>query len=144
MASLTVTGKSLGSKRKLFSDFSIPIDPDWQGDDGVTLRDLITATVAEQVNAYEKRQADRKFLRALTTKEISAGLAKGKVDSGGFEGKPVKIDLGNATATALQAFTDGLYLVSVDGQDQRDLDGQLFLTEESSVAFIRLTLLAGG
>jgi len=103
---LLVSGKSLGSKRKLFADFSIPIEPQWLGDDGVTLRGLITATVTQQVSAYEKRQADKQFIRALTTKDISAGIKKGK--------------------------------------EQKDLDAQLFLNQESTITFIRLTLLAGG
>ena len=141
---LKVTGKSLGSRRKLFADFSIPIQPQWLGDDGVTLRDLITATVTEQVAAYEKRQADRQFIRALTAKDISAGIEKGKIDSGGSEIEPVKIDGSAALATALEAFSDGLYLVSVDGEEKKDLDAQLFLAEDSTIAFIRLTLLAGG
>ena len=144
MGMLKVTGKSLGSRRKLFADFSIPIQPQWLGDDGVTLRDLIQATVAEQVAAYEKRQADRQFIRALTAKDISAGIEKGKIDSGGSEIEPVKIDGSAALATAIEAFSDGLYLVSVDGEEKKDLDAQLFLAEDSTIAFIRLTLLAGG
>ena len=144
MGMLKVTGKSLGSRRKLFADFSIPIQPQWLGDDGVTLRDLITATVTEQVAAYEKRQADRQFIRALTAKDISAGIEKGKIDSGGSEIEPVKIDGSAALATALEAFSDGLYLVSVAGEEKKDLDAQLFLAEDSTIAFIRLTLLAGG
>ena len=144
MGMLKVTGKSLGSRRKLFADFSIPIQPQWLGDDGVTLRDLITATVTEQVAAYEKRQADRQFIRALTAKDISEGIQKGKIDSGGSEIEPVKIDGSAALATALEAFSDGLYLVSVDGEEKKDLDAQLFLAEDSTIAFIRLTLLAGG
>ena len=144
MGMLKVTGKSLGSRRKLFADFSIPIQPQWLGNDGVTLRDLITATVTEQVAAYEKRQADRQFIRALTAKDISEGIQKGKIDSGGSEIEPVKIDGSAALATALEAFSDGLYLVSVDGEEKKDLDAQLFLAEDSTIAFIRLTLLAGG
>jgi len=144
MSILTVTGKALGSRRKLFADFSIPIEPQWLGDDGVTLRDLITATVTQQVAAYEKRQADRQFIRALTTKDISEGLAKGKIDSGGSEIEPAEIDLSSAVATAIEAYSDGLYLVAIDGEDKKELDAQLFLQQESTIAFIRLTLLAGG
>jgi hypothetical protein len=44
----------------------------------------------------------------------------------------------------LQAFEDGLYLVVLDGQEQRSLDAQLFLQPDSRVAFVRLTMLAGG
>jgi hypothetical protein len=55
-----------------------------------------------------------------------------------------KVDADEAVATALEAFEDGLYLVVVDGQELRNLDAQVFLQPDSRVAFVRLTLLAGG
>ncbi len=55
-----------------------------------------------------------------------------------------KVDVNEAIATALEAFEDGLYLVIVDGQEQRSLDGQVFLNADSKIAFVRLTMLAGG
>lgn len=47
-------------------------------------------------------------------------------------------------ATALEAFEDGLYLVVVDEREQRSLDAQVFLQPDSTVAFVRLVMLAGG
>jgi hypothetical protein len=43
----------------------------------------------------------------------------------------------------LQAFEDGLYLVAVDGVEQRNLDARIFLAADSRVVFIRLVFLAG-
>ena len=49
-----------------------------------------------------------------------------------------------ASAVALEAFEDGIYLVIVDGEEQRELDRQIFLQPDSKVAFVRLVMLAGG
>ena len=46
-------------------------------------------------------------------------------------------------AAALQGFEDGLYLVVLDGVEQRELDRQVYLTAESRLVFLRLTFLAG-
>ena len=144
MTQVTIEGTSLGSKKRLFEDFSIPIDPDNFGGGGITLRDLVESTVRQQVAAFEKRQADRKFIRVLTEREIAAGETAGKIDSGGseIEAKPVEAD--DAVANALEAFEDGLYLIAIDGKEFRSLDQQLFLQEDSRVTFVRLTMLAGG
>ena len=39
---------------------------------------------------------------------------------------------------------DGLYLVVVDGVEQRSLDSQVFVNPDSRVTFVRLVMLAGG
>lgn len=141
---LTISGKSLGVKKSLFADFSLPLPPGLQGDDGVTLRRLVEHLVREEVAAFQKRQREGRMLRVLTTRDIVEGAEKGKIFSGGSEIEPQAIDPDAAVATALQAFEDGLYLVVLDGQQQRELDGQVFLQPDSQITFLRLTLLAGG
>jgi len=49
-----------------------------------------------------------------------------------------------AAAAAIEAFTDGLFLVVLDEAEIRDLDAPLTLTESSRLSFIRLARLAGG
>jgi hypothetical protein len=44
----------------------------------------------------------------------------------------------------LQAFEDGLFLVILDGEEQRELDSQIFLQADSHVVFVRMVMLAGG
>lgn len=51
--------------------------------------------------------------------------------------------MGQAIGTALRAFEDGLYLVILDGKEQRDLDEQVFPGPDSHVTFLRLVMLAG-
>ena len=55
-----------------------------------------------------------------------------------------KVDEEDAVGAALQAFEDGLYLVVLDGEEQRELDREVYLQPDSRVTFVRLAMLAGG
>ncbi len=141
---MVIVGKSLGQKKKLFEDWSIPIPPEFRDDNGVTLRQLIESVVRAEVTAFKERQLDRQFVHVLTSKQIEAGAVKGKIQSGGSDVPLQEVDAESAVGTALQAFEDGLYLVVIDGIEQTELDQQVFVQDESQIVFIRLTLLAGG
>ncbi|MGL4552582.1 MAG: hypothetical protein ACRC33_15525 [Gemmataceae bacterium] len=140
---LTISGKALGKKKPLFDDFSIPFPPDLGDGGSTTLRDLISRVVRGEVEAFKTRQEERKLVKALSASDIAKGAVRGKIDMGGRDLQQ-KVDVDEATGVALQAFEDGLYLVIVDGAEQRDLDAQLFIKPDSSVAFVRLVMLAGG
>ena len=140
---LTISGKALGRKKPLFADWSIPFPPDLGDGGSLTLRDLIGRVVRSEVEAFKKRQQERKLFRALTERQIQEAAAKGKVEMGGSD-LDQKVDPDEAVATALEAFEDGLYLVVVDEQEQRSLDAQVYLRPDSKVAFVRLVMLAGG
>lgn len=143
---LTITGNAIGKRRPLFEDFSVPAPPDITNADGgpedLTLRDLITHIVRQQVADFRKRQEARKFLRVLSEREIEDAAARGKIESGGSDISQ-SVDEDQAVATAHQAFEDGLYLVLIDGEEQRDLDRQIYLQPDSRITFIRLVFLAG-
>ena len=141
---LTISGKALGRKKPLFADFSVPPPANLAEGGGATLRDLLECIVRGEVAAFRRRQEHRQFLRALTAREIEAGAEAGKIEAGGSEVPLQQVDEEQAVAAALTAFEDGLYLVVLDGQEERDLDAQVFLQPDSRLTFVRLTLLAGG
>src|SRR5947209_5377356 len=130
---ITISGKTLGKKKPLFADWSIPFPPDL-GDGALTLRQLISRIVRAEVEAFAQRQQERRLVRALTAGDIDKGVVKGKVDLGGRNLKQ-EVDVEEAIGTALQAFEDGLYLVILDGNEQRDLDHEVRLQPDSRVAF---------
>lgn len=141
---LTIDGKVIGRKKPLFSEWSIALPPDTGGGgDPWTLRRLITRIVLEEVAAFRERQEERKIIKALTATQIEEGVAKGKVDMGGRDLQQ-KVDPEAAVAAALQAFEDGIYLVVLDGEEQRDLDKEIHVQPDSRVTFVRLALLSGG
>ncbi len=143
---LTIKGKALGRRRPIFEDYSIP-PPDDRGDGGpFTLRDLITHVVHQEVAAFEKRQESRRLDRVLSPEQIDEAAERGKISAEGRDpklGPPPKVDVESAVAVALEGFVDGLYLVSIDGLEYRDLDAIVKLDPDSRVTFIRLTFLAG-
>lgn len=141
---LTIDSLMVGTKRRLFEGFSIPMPPEVEGDSGITLRKLIERIVRSEVEAFNDRQHSRQFIRALTAREIADGEEKGKIDSGGSDVPVKETDVDDAIATAIEAFQDGIYFVSIDEQQHTDMDAELFLQPDSRVTFIRLTLLAGG
>ena len=142
-----VSGKALGRRKPLFEDFSVPLPPAGQdrggGDGGMTLRDLIERIVRHEVRAFHDRQDHRRFVRALSAREIERGLEAGKVDAGGHDGPATAVDPDAAVAVALQGFEDGLYLVVLDGAELRELDAQVYPRADSRITFVRLVFLAG-
>jgi hypothetical protein len=140
-----VVARALGKKRALIPEWSVtvPTEPSDRGDGGLTLRELIERIVHAEVAAFEERQEARRFVRVLSDREIAKDQEIGKIDPGG-RNLDQRVEPENAVATALQAFEDGLYLVILDGVEQRDLDKQVYVTADSHVVFLRLTFLAGG
>jgi len=140
---LTVSAKALGRKKPLFEDYSVAPPAALAANQPVTLRELIGHVVRSEVAAFKQRQAERRLFKALTAKQIEAGLAAGKVQASGSD-LDQQVDPEQAVATALEAFTDGLFLVVVDETEVTDLDSVLQLTDSSRLTFIRMTMLAGG
>lgn len=140
---LVIETRALGRKRQLLDDWSIDLPPAPQaGDGGPTLRDLITHVVRAEVAAFRKRQRDRTLIRVLSEHEVAEGAARGKVDPGGRPAAQ-EVDEDAAVGVALAGFEDGLYLVILDGQEQKDLDAPVYPRPDSRMVFLRLAFLAG-
>ena len=116
---------------------------DPHGGGRITLRDLISHIVRTEVDGFRTRQEEYRVIRTLTARQINDKALKGKVVAGGVDLRQ-PVDEGKAVATALQAFEDGLYMVIVDDQQERDLDREVYLHPDSRVTFLRLVMLAGG
>lgn len=137
-----IHGKSLGQKRPLFADFSVPLHSG--SGESVVLRELIAGIVRDQVSQFEDRQAQRQFLRVLTERDVAEGLEHGKITSGQTDVPLQTVDVEAAIETALMAFQDGLYLVVIDEEQMKSLDERVAIQHGSHISFVRLTLLAGG
>jgi hypothetical protein len=139
-----ISGKSLGRKKPLFEDFSIPLPALGESTGEATLRWLIEQIVRGEVAAFRERQSERRLIRALTERQIDAAAAQGKISSGGAEFDAQPVDDEEAVAAAIQAFEDGLYFVVIDELQYRSVEDHVPLKPDSRITFIRLTLLAGG
>ncbi len=135
---ITIEGKLPGNRRPLFPEWQMPL-----ADGRLTLRAFLAQVVEAEVESFRSRQEERRFVRALTTKDIEAGLMKGKVDAGGRDDK-TEVNTQEAICTAIQAFEDGLYYVFVGEAQYTELDEPITIAPDSRVTFIRLVALAGG
>ena len=140
---ITISTQALGRAAPLVPDWFVPFPPDASArGEPLTLREVIRRVVCEQVRSFRARQRDQRFLRVLTERQIADGVEQGRVVPGGRELNQ-SVDEDAAIVAAWQAFEDGLYLVVLDGEEQRDLDQQVWLQPDSKLIFLRLTLLAG-
>src|SRR5262245_27847369 len=104
---ITIAAKVVGQKKAVFTDWRIPLPPE-KGGGSLTLRDLISLIVVNEVEAFRLRQEQRKLAQIFTAAQIQQGAERGKIDMGGSD-LAQTVDEGTATSTALQAFEDGLY-----------------------------------
>jgi hypothetical protein len=140
---ILVQTREMARRRKLTEDwYYVPEDREGGGE-RLTLRGFITRVVVQKVKEFHERQEARKFVRALSERQIEAGAARGKIDMGG-EDLQQQADPDSAVATAIQGFEDKLYMVIIDGLEQTELDREIYLRPESKVVFLRLVMLAGG
>ena len=141
---MIISTRQLGKKKPPTSDWDYTPPEEWlgPGDGGLTLRELLTRIVQDEVAAYNQRKKEERLTAVLSQREIEAAAARGKITMGGNEEWP-QADADAAVGEALQAFEDGLYLVFLDEVEQTDLDAQIFLKVDSTLTFIKLTFLTG-
>ena len=134
---MLVETKVLGQRVELADrEISLPV--------GVgTLRALLAELVRVELEAYDHRRDDQLVLRILTPKDLAEGQATGRFTSGGRD-VPKAPDLETATARAIEAFVDGLFLVILDGRQIEEIDAPVEVTPDSRLRLVRLVALAGG
>ncbi|AFY91500.1 hypothetical protein [Chamaesiphon minutus] len=135
---LTISGKVLGKSQNLFTSWQMSLP-----EQSLTLAELLAQIVRSEVGAFQARQTERRSIEVLGILDIEAGVALGKIGSGGSDLDRV-VDVGGAIDNALQAFKDGFYLVFIDDNQQEDLKAIVNLTANSELLFLRLTPLVGG
>ena len=121
----------------------------------VTARQVIEASVAAEVAAFQARTEEASLVRVLTREGLARELATGAVRTGGpqepalddtaaGDPAPVAVDVAAAVDAALLAFADGLFKVFVADRELADDDAPVALADGAQLLFLRLMPLAGG
>ncbi len=105
------------------------------------LRELICLCVEACVDAQRAR-LNRPSDSPLTEETILDMAQVGKI-AFGADASATPADLEKARENALQSYEDGLYRVFLNGREIQGLYTALHLTENDTLTFIRLTMLAG-
>jgi hypothetical protein len=140
---LTIEARALGGREAPAAEWSIPLPEELAAAARPVLRQVIEAVVRAEVRAFRRRQHEGRLLQVLSPEQVRAGAARGKIAPGGRE-LDQQVDEDAAVGAALEAFRDGLYLLLIDGEEQRELDDLVAITPDSRLLFVRLSLLAGG
>jgi hypothetical protein len=133
---ISVSAQSIGRRKTAVQPVKMELksSPD-------TLRDLICLCVEACVERQHRR-LDAPEETVLSAEQMDALSQTGKIAFGvDYNGTPAKLD--QAVENALQSYQDGLYRVFLNGREIKGLDAALSLTENDTLAFIRLTMLAG-
>ncbi len=135
---LKINIKQIGERKQKIAPINFEYSPVPR-----TVRELITQTVETCVNSYNERvRAGEDGAKPLSDAEITDMANVGKIAFGiNYGGKEQPLD--KAVDNALQSFKDGLYRVFLNDNELTELDGELTLSENDSLTFIRLTMLAG-
>lgn len=134
---LNVNLKKIGKKQHSVQTvtYEIPGNPG-------NVRELIEAMVRTCVEQYNQRPEESGLLSCLTKDEIEDSARTGKVGFGVNYGNKTA-DAGQAIDNAIQSFEDGIYRIFLDDRGLEALDEEITVKEESSLTFVRLTMLAG-
>lgn len=145
MQTINLEAKLVGRRQPLVNGWTVALKSDRSK---LTLEELLSEIVLAEVEAFHDRQEGQRLPQVLTKEAIAWGLTQGKVTMGGGDGgrdiEPQIVDPQAAIATALQAFTDGLYYVFIDDVQYESLDAIVQLQPQSNLLFLRLVALAGG
>ena len=125
--------KQLGKRKccieKLPVDFSVP---------PTNVQELIASIVSWQVSKYNDRLQQSEVLQYLTREEVASGKVGFEVN---YNGRPAAET--EAIVNALQSYEDGIFRIFIDDTEAGGLSSPVVLKEETTLTFIRLTMLSG-
>lgn len=116
---MRVESRAVSDRAELMPPFELPDT----GGAPLTLRELIELSLRHGSGRFARRRGEHPLAEIL-------------------DADPDQ-DTTQALAAAVEAFAAGVYLVLVDGTSCRDLDAEVALTPRSTIAFVRLSDLAG-
>ncbi|UII27205.1 hypothetical protein LVD15_01910 [Fulvivirga maritima] len=131
--------KQMGKKHPLIGRSTIEIKDISQP---APLRDLISAIVTQQVEAFNQRKSENNIIPYLLDQDIDSQKEHGKVGfNDSYNNELANVD--EAIENALLSFEDGIYCVFIDDEQVEHLNDRVNISADSILYFIRLTFLSG-
>lgn len=132
---LKVRVKQLGSRRDKIGEILFPIE-----NNPNTVRELIEECVKTSVNAFNSRIKNSGGV--LSDSQLESMSEAGKI-AFGFCFNDKEQDIEKALKTAYQGYEDGLFRIFIDDTEVGEIDDIISVTEENTITFVKLTMLAG-
>lgn len=137
LLNIRINVKQLGSRWDKVADqpFHIERTPE-------TLRELIRECVHSCVQIYNNLLDSNGNPNPLSDKAVDDMADVGKIAFGiNYNGKSAEPN--TAFQNAITCYEDGFFRVFLDGEELTELDAPITITENSTLTFVRLTMLAG-
>ncbi|OAV45777.1 hypothetical protein A3850_003095 [Lewinella sp. 4G2] len=131
---MSIQLKRLGKKKIRRIDYELPPVQD--------LRGLLEAIVRQEVAKFNAKREEVQLMPFLTPGDIERQSQDGKVGFGDIANRNLA-EVEQSIETALLAFKDGLFIVFHNDVELRSLEDPVTLTEDSELAFLRMTFLTG-
>ena len=103
-----------------------------------TIKDLITARVTTEVEAYNAKRHD--YFKGL----VAPTAAEKTLNGYKLKDRKKSIDAEQQVFIALDAFQKNGYFILIDDQQAESLEQEVLINENTAVNFIKLTQLVGG
>lgn len=129
---ITLTIKDETASGDILNEILIKVE-----NERTTLKDIITARVLSEVNAYNNTNPEY-FKGLIQPNEAERTLNGFRIK------KKKKIDGEQQVYVALDAFLKNGYFVIVDDEQVTDYDQEILVSEDTSISFLKLTPLVGG
>ena len=133
---ININMKQIGSRKNAVAPqiFELPVRPD-------TVGELIIIITGICVDEYNKKVNSNEIV-PMTDDQIDSMSAIGRFVFGiNYSGKTQ--DKGAAVKNALQCYEDGLFRIFINDEEAGEADESINLSENDTLTFIRLTMLAG-
>lgn len=134
---LKVNVKHLGKRKKSIEELYVELDKNPE-----TVGMLIEETVKACLMDYEDRQKFIEINNIFTNQEIDEKAGSGKISFGiNYGTGSPRLD--DAIDNAKQSFLDGLVVIFINDKQMLNLEEEIQIINETSVTFIRMTMLSG-
>ena len=133
---ININMKQIGSRKNVVATqpFELPDKP-------ATVGELIVMTTGICVDEYNKKVNSNEIV-PMTDDQINSMSAIGRFVFGiNYSGKTQDKDA--AVKNALQCYEDGLFRIFINDEEAGEADESINLSENDTLTFIRLTMLAG-
>jgi hypothetical protein len=107
-----------------------------------TVEALIKSFVTICVKDFNDRVDNKKIITYLSKEEINNHAQVGKI-SFNEDNRGDKQDIDQAIENAMQSYEDGIFRIFIDDDEVGALHDEIKIIENSTLTFIRLTMLAG-
>lgn len=139
---MTIELRRPGRKLRSQPTYETTLPPNLVGrDKTITLRQLLTALIEQEIAAYKIEQKEQILLPFITAGQVN--MERSQIGANHLiEAPTMSVSADHAIKAALQAFQNGLFFALINEQQHDELDTPLVLPAHNRITLVRVIALA--